>query len=101
MFSITTRDGRKIPFLKIAIPAWIGFVVSMTLIGHAMYLGAFRPLSPDPAQGFVLAQTVNRSVRYVAQTDQWLQYGLWALVVVWGIATAVYYWRIGLFGRRG
>lgn len=100
MANLIDRNGRKIPFLKLAIPCWIDSVIVFGMIGHTLYLEANRPLSPDPTQGFVIAQTVNRTTHYLTQADQIINAALWVLTAISAIATVYYFWRIGVFPPR-
>jgi hypothetical protein len=100
MFNFTDRDGNKVPFLKVAIPAWVAFAVNMSLIGYIAYLAAQRPTSPDPAQGFIVGRNLNKQVVYLTQTEAILHVALWGIVFVYMTGVLVYYWRLGIFHRK-
>lgn len=100
MSKLIDRHGRKVPFLKIAVPCWIDSLFAFGMIGHTLYLEANRPLAPDPEQGFVIAQTVNRTTHYLSQTDQIINAALWIMLFMSTAALILYFWRLGIFPPR-
>ncbi|MDC7683502.1 hypothetical protein PQU92_09460 [Asticcacaulis sp. BYS171W] len=94
-----TLNGRKYPLLKIGVPCWIGFFVILSLFWHITKLEA-RPEAPAPSSGYVVAETINRTTRYLSQTDVMLLWGHWALVFVYMAGVALWFWRLGVFSRR-
>jgi hypothetical protein len=100
MSNLIDRHGRKVPFLKIAIPCWIDSLFAFGMIGHTLYLEANRPTAPDPAQGFVIAQTVNRTTHYLTRMDQILNAALWVMLFVSTTAVLIYFWRLGILRFR-
>lgn len=100
MTHLIDRQGRKVPFLKIALPCWIDSLFVFAMIGHTLYLEANRPVTPDPDRGFVIAQTVNRTTHYLTQTDQVVNAGLWVMVFVSTAGLLFYFWRLGILAPR-
>ena len=100
MFSFTDREGRKVPFLKVAIPTWIGFAVNASLIGHMSFLESQRPATPDPAHDFVLEQTMDGKIYYISHMDQIVSIGLWITALTYMTGLFIYGWRLGIFHKR-